>query len=184
MSMVLIVFIVVYLGMMLGHLPWLKVDRASIALGGAVVLLAGAKLTQTQALASIDFGTIGMLFGLMLISIQFELSGLYASVSAAVARVRTPPLILLALLIALAGAMSAFLTNDVVAVAMTPVVLSISLSRGMNPVPFLLAIAFAANAGSVATIIGSPQNMLIGEQLHLSFAGYMAYTAVPALLLL
>jgi Na+/H+ antiporter NhaD/arsenite permease-like protein len=62
------------------------------------------------------------------------------------------------------------------------VVLAISLSRGMNPVPFLLAIAFATNAGSVATIIGSPQNMLIGEQLHLSFAGFMAYTAVPALL--
>ncbi len=182
MSMVLIVFIVVYLGMMLGHLPWLKVDRASIALGGAVALLAGSRLTEPQALASIDFSTIGMLFGLMLISIQFEMSGLYAAVSAAVARVRTPPPMLLALLIALAGVMSAFLTNDVVAVAMTPVVLAISLSRGLNPVPFLLAIAFATNAGSVATIIGSPQNMLIGEQLHLSFVGFMAYTAVPALL--
>ncbi|WP_295435320.1 SLC13 family permease [uncultured Thiodictyon sp.] len=182
MSMVLIVFIVVYLGMMLGHLPWLKVDRASIALGGAVALLAASRLTETEALASIDFSTIGMLFGLMLISIQFEMAGLYASLSAAVARVRTPPPVLLALLIALAGVMSAFLTNDVVAVAMTPVVLAISLSRGMNPVPFLLAIAFATNAGSVATIIGSPQNMLIGEQLHLSFAGFMAYTAVPALL--
>jgi len=182
MSMILIVFILVYLGMMLGHLPWLKVDRASIALGGAIALLAASELTQAQALDSIDFSTIGMLFGLMLISIQFEMSGLYGAVSAAVTRVRTPPPRLLALLIALVGTMSAFLTNDVVAVAMTPVVLAISLHRGMNPVPFLLAIAFAANAGSVATIIGSPQNMLIGERLHLSFAGYMAYTAVPALL--
>jgi len=74
------------------------------------------------------------------------------------------------------------LTNDVVAVAMTPVVLSICLRRGLNPVPFLLAIAFAANAGSVATLIGSPQNMLIGERLQLSFVHYMAYAAVPALL--
>ncbi|WP_295584376.1 SLC13 family permease [uncultured Lamprocystis sp.] len=182
MSIVLITFIVVYLGMMLGHLPWLKVDRASIALGGAIALLATSELTQTQALASVDFGTIGMLFGLMLISIQFEMSGLYGAVSAAVGQVQTRPSILLALLIALVGVMSAFLTNDVVAVAMTPVVLSICLRRGLNPVPFLLAIAFSANAGSVATLIGSPQNMLIGERLQLSFVGYMAYAAVPALL--
>ncbi len=76
----------------------------------------------------------------------------------------------------------AFLTNDVVAVAMTPVILAIALRRGMNPVPFLLAIALAANAGSVATIIGSPQNMLIAQRLDLTFAGYLGYAAVPALL--
>ncbi|WP_295457379.1 SLC13 family permease [uncultured Thiodictyon sp.] len=182
MSIVLLVFFVVYLGMMLGHLPWLKVDRASIALGGAIALLATAELTQTQALASIDFSTIGMLFGLMLISIQFQMSGLYGVLSSAVGRVQASPVILLALLTGLVGILSAFLTNDVVAVAMTPVVLSISLRRGLNPVPFLLAIAFAANAGSVATIIGSPQNMLIGETLQLSFAGFMGYAAVPAAL--
>jgi Na+/H+ antiporter NhaD/arsenite permease-like protein len=182
MSIVLIIFVVVYLGMMLGHLPWLKVDRAAIALGGAIALLAAAELTEAQAVASVDFGTIGMLFGLMLLSIQFELSGLYGAVSARVGAVQTRPAILLALLIGLVGVMSALLTNDVVAVAMTPVVLSICLRRGLNPVPFLLAIAFAANAGSVATLIGSPQNMLIGERLQLSFVGYMAYAAVPALL--
>jgi len=182
MSIVLIIFVVVYLGMMLGHLPWLKVDRAAIALGGAIALLAAAELTEAQAVASVDFGTIGMLFGLMLLSIQFELSGLYGAVSARVGAVQTRPAILLALLIGLVGVMSALLTNDVVAVAMTPVVLSICLRRGLNPVPFLLAIAFAANAGSVATLIGSPQNMLIGERLQLSFVHYMAYAAVPALL--
>ena len=182
MSIVLITFVVVYLGMMLGHLPWLKVDRAAIALGGAIVLLAAAELTEAQAVASVDFGTIGMLFGLMLLSIQFELSGLYGAVSARVGAVQTRPAILLALLIGVVGVMSALLTNDVVAVAMTPVVLSICLRRGLNPVPFLLAIAFAANAGSVATLIGSPQNMLIGERLQLSFVHYMAYAAVPALL--
>ncbi len=182
MSIVLIIFVVVYLGMMLGHLPWLKVDRAAIALGGAIALLAAAELTEAQAIASVDFGTIGMLFGLMLLSIQFELSGLYGAVSARVGAVQTRPAILLALLIGLVGVMSALLTNDVVAVAMTPVVLSICLRRGLNPVPFLLAIAFAANAGAVATLIGSPQNMLIGERLQLSFVHYMAYAAVPALL--
>jgi Na+/H+ antiporter NhaD/arsenite permease-like protein len=166
--------------MMLGHLPWLKVDRASIALGGAIVLIAAGEMSQAEALASIDFSTIGLLFGLMLISIQFEMSGVYAGMSGAVTRLRASPPLLLALLTALVGVLSAFLTNDVVAVAMTPVVLAMSLQRGMNPIPFLLAIAFAANAGSVATLIGSPQNMLIGERLAIPFATYSMYAAVPA----
>ncbi len=182
MSIVLIVFLVVYLGMILGHLPWLRVDRASVALGGAIALLATSRMTEAQAIASVDFGTIGMLFGLMLISIQLEMAGVYGYLSAVITRIRTEPPILLALLIVLVGILSAFLTNDVVAVAVTPVVLSICLNRGMNPVPFLLAIAFAANAGAVATIIGSPQNMLIAERLDLSFVGYLGYAAVPAVL--
>lgn len=181
MSVVAIVFAVVYLGMMLGTLPGLKMDRASIALGGAIALLGLEQVTQSQALATIDFSTIGMLFGLMLISAQFELAGVYGALSGSVTRIRVSPPRLLALLVALVGALSAFLTNDVVAVAMTPTVLAICLKRGIDPVPFLLGIAFAANAGSVATIIGSPQNMLIAERLHLSFGGYMVYTAVPAL---
>ena len=103
MSIVLIIFLVVYLGMILGHLPWLKVDRASIALGGAIALLATSLLTEAQAIASVDFGTIGMLFGLMLISIQFEMAGVYGYLSALITRVRTEPPILLALLIVLVG---------------------------------------------------------------------------------
>ena len=122
-----------------------------------------------------------MLFGLMLISAQFELAGVYGALSGSVAHIQTSPPRLLALLIAMVGALSAFLTNDVVAVAMTPTVLAICLRRGIDPVPFLLGIAFAANAGSVATIVGSPQNMLIAERLDLSFGGYMVYAAVPAL---
>jgi Na+/H+ antiporter NhaD/arsenite permease-like protein len=84
--MTLIVFLVVYLGMILGTMPGLKMDRASIALGGAIVLLAAGEINQTQALASIDFGTLGMLFGLMLISVQLQMSGFYGAISGAVAR--------------------------------------------------------------------------------------------------
>jgi len=184
LSITLIVFLLVYLGMILGRLPGLKMDRASVALGGAVALLAAGELDQEAALASIDFGTLGMLFGLMLVSVQLQIAGLYAAVSGMVARLRASPALLLALLTALVGMLSAFLTNDVVAVAMTPVVLAISLRRGMNPLPFLLAIALAANAGAVATIIGSPQNMLIAQRLDISFGGYLVYALVPALLAL
>ncbi len=184
MSITLIVFLLVYLGMILGRLPGLKVDRTSVALGGAVVLLAAGELDQAQALASIDFGTLGMLFGLMLISVQLQIAGLYAAIAAMVARMRASPAVLLALLTALVGLLSAFLTNDVVAVAMTPVMLAIALRRSMNPLPFLLAIALASNAGSVATIIGSPQNMVIAQHLNLSFGGYLGYALAPAVLAL
>jgi Na+/H+ antiporter NhaD/arsenite permease-like protein len=184
LSITLIVFLLVYLGMILGTLPGLKMDRASVALGGAVVLLAAGELDQATALASIDFGTLGMLFGLMLVSVQLQIAGFYAAISGMVARLHAPPALLLALLTAMVGVLSAFLTNDVVAVAMTPVVLAIALRRGMNPLPFLLAVALAANAGSVATIIGSPQNMLIAQRLHLSFGDYLVYALVPALLAL
>ena len=182
MSITLIVFLLVYLGMILGTLPGLKMDRASVALGGAVALLAAGELDQSAALASIDFDTLGMLFGLMLISVQLQIAGFYAALSAMVARIHASPLVLLALLTALVGLLSAFLTNDVVAVAMTPVVLLIALRRGLNPLPYLLTIALAANAGAVATIIGSPQNMLIAQRLNLTFNGYLVYALVPALL--
>ena len=182
--MTLIVFLVVYLGMILGGLPGLKMDRASVALGGAVALLAFGELDGAAAIATIDFGTLGMLFGLMLVSVQLQTAGFYAALSGLVARIKASQAMLLGLLIALVGVLSAFLTNDVVAVAMTPVVLAIALRRRMNPLPFLLAIALAANAGSVATIIGSPQNMLIAQRLDLGFGGYLVYALVPALLAL
>ena len=184
MSVTLSVFLLVYLAMILGGLPGLKVDRSSVALGGAVVLLAFDALDEAAAIATIDFGTLGMLFGLMLISVQLQIAGFYGALSAMVARIHASPAVLLALLTGLVGLLSALLTNDVVAVAMTPVVLAIALRRGMNPLPFLLAIALAANAGSVATIIGSPQNMLIAQRLELSFSGYLVYALVPALLAL
>lgn len=184
MSITLIVFLVVYLGMILGGLPGLKMDRASVALGGAVVLLAFGELDEASAIATIDFGTLGMLFGLMLVSVQLQTAGFYAALSGLVARIHASQALLLGMLIALVGVLAAFLTNDVVAVAITPVVLAIALRRGLNPLPFLLAIALAANAGSVATIIGSPQNMLIAQRLDLGFSGYLVYALVPALLAL
>jgi len=91
-------------------------------------------------------------------------------------------LLVAAIAVGVAGGLSAVLTNDVVVVAMTPVLVSITLARGLNPVPFLLAFCFAANVGSAATIIGSPQNMIAAEVLHLSFVGFMRVSALPALL--
>lgn len=182
MTAICTIFFLVYLGMILGRFPYLKIGRPAIALVGAVALLAGHHISGHAALESVDFGTLGLLFGLMLISIQFESSGLYSYISKLVELFNFSPAILLGLLMALAGVLSAFLTNDVIAVAMTPVVLGLCVRRKLNPVPFLLGIAFATNAGSVATLIGSPQNMLISQKLNIGFGAFALYTAVPALL--
>ena len=78
----------------------------------------------------------------------------------------------------MAAVLSAVFSNDVVCLAMTPVVARLCLQRGLPPVPYLLGLACAANIGSAATLIGNPQNMLIGSVLQLSFSGYM-WQALP-----
>jgi Na+/H+ antiporter NhaD/arsenite permease-like protein len=181
MTIVVGVFAIVYLGMMLGSLPGLKLDRSAIALIGAIALLATGAISRHEAGASIDFGTIGLLFGLMIVSANFDLAGLYSALSDRVGTLTFGPRAFLAVVVAASGVMSALLTNDVVAVALVPVLLGLCVNRGLNPVPFLLALACSTNGGSIATIIGSPQNMLIGQHFHLSFSGFMGYTAVPAL---
>ena len=147
---------------------------------GAIALLATGAVTHQEAGASIDFSTIGLLFGLMIVSANFDLAGLYSALSDRVGALTIGPKTFLAVVVVLAGLMSAFLTNDVVAIALAPVLLGLCIDHKFNPIPFLLALACGTNAGSIATIIGSPQNMLIGQHFKLSFAGFMGYTAVPA----
>ena len=181
MTIVVTVFVVVYVGMILGTLPGLKVNRAAIALLGAIALLASGRIDQPEAVASVDFGTIGLLFGLMIVAASFDLSGLYSLLSRRMALMTMGPAAFLALVVALCGFTAALLTNDVIAVALAPVLLNLCIARRLNPIPYLLALACSVNAGSIATLIGSPQNMLIGQHFGLSFTGFMLYTAVPAL---
>jgi Na+/H+ antiporter NhaD/arsenite permease-like protein len=184
MTVAMGVFAIVYLGMMLGGLPGLKLDRAAIALIGAIVLLATGVVSREQAGASINFSTVGLLFGLMIVSANFDLAGLYSALSDRIGALTMGPRAFLAVVVAVSGVMSALLTNDVVAVALVPVLLGLCVSRGLNPMPFLLALACSTNGGSIATIIGSPQNMLIGQHFRLSFSEFMGYTAVPAVICL
>jgi Na+/H+ antiporter NhaD/arsenite permease-like protein len=181
LTIVVAVFVVVYIGMILGTLPGLKVNRAAIALLGAIALLATGRIDQPEAVASINFGTIGLLFGLMIVAANFDLSGLYTLLSERLTLLAMGPRAFLALVVALCGFTAAVLTNDVIAVALAPVLLNLCIARKLNPIPYLLALACSVNAGAIATIIGSPQNMLIGQHFGLSFTGFMLYTAVPAL---
>lgn len=184
MALTVAVFLLVYLAMAMGRVPGLRVDRTGAAIVGALVVMATDRIAPAAAWEAIDYRTLGLLFGLMVVSAAFVVSGFYGWVAARVAALDVAPPLLLAILVAVGGLMSALLTNDVVVVAMTPLLVAVTLSRGLNPVPFLLGFCFAANAGSAGTIIGSPQNMVAAQGLGLSFNGFLRVAAVPALLAL
>jgi len=176
------VFFLVYLGMILGGLPFLQLDRTGVALLGAIALIGMGAVTPQEAARSVHLPTILLLFSFMVVSAQLRLGGFYPWVTVKLAERRLSPPALLAAVVAVVAALSAVFSNDVVCLSVAPVLAAACSRRGLDPVPYLLALACAANVGSAATLIGNPQNMLIGSALRLSFAGYIAIAAVPVLL--
>ncbi|MHC1789222.1 SLC13 family permease [Solidesulfovibrio sp.] len=170
---VLIIFVVVYAAMILGRLPGLALDRAGAAVLGAMVLVAAGTMTVADAWGAADVPTLALLFGLMVISAQLRLGGFYTAVSRALIAAAATPAGLLGRIMAAAAVLSALLANDIVCLAMTPILVEATLARGLNPVPYLIGLALSANIGSAATLIGNPQNMLIGQVANLSFGGYI-----------
>src|SRR2546430_689525 len=168
--------------MVLGEIPGLALDRTGVALLGAIALLATEQVSPEAAWGAVDVSTIMLLFGLMVVSAQFRLGGFYTYLTRRLSAVQVAPDVLLAFLVGVAGILSALLANDIVCLAMAPVLVEGCARRRLDPVPFLLALACAANVGSAATLIGNPQNILIGQTLHLSFAGYLLDAGVPTAL--
>jgi len=179
---VLTIFLGVYCGLALGRLPGLALDRAAIAFVGAVLVLAFGKIGLAEAWAAIDVGTIALLFGMMLVSVELERAGFHERVASWIASSHVSPPRLVGLVVFVAGALSALLTNDVVCLALAPLVVDMAARRRLAPLPFLLALAAGSNVGSAATLIGNPQNMLIGERLNLDFGAYLAVAALPSAL--
>jgi len=177
-----LVFAATYLGMALGRVPGLKIDRSGIALLGLVALLATGQVTEIEAGAAIDVPTLLLLFALMIVSAQFHAAGFYDAVAARIAAAPGTHRHLLLLTVLTAGALSAVLANDIVVFAMTPIVAAGMRARGLDPRPCLLGLAGAANAGSAMTIIGNPQNILIGQVGGLDFWRFLAACGVPGLL--
>lgn len=175
------VFVLTYIGMALGRVPGLRLDRTGIALIAAITLYAAGTVTGERALQAVDFATIATLFGLMILSAQFALSGFYDWVALRIAQARRSPAALLAATIAVSGALSAVLVNDVVVFAMVPLLVAGLQRRGLDPRPYLIGLAGGANAGSAATIVGNPQNILIGEVGRLDFWSFASVCGIPAL---
>jgi len=176
------VFVIVYLGMIFGRIPGLALDRTGVALLGAIVLLAFARVTVTDLPAAVDIPTISLLFGLMVLSAQFRLAGAYSYLIRRIGTIQIAPPLLLGVVIGIVALLSAVLVNDVICLAAAPVLIEACARRKLNPVPFLLALAAASNIGSAATLIGNPQNILIGQALHLSFSHYLLWSLPPVLL--
>jgi Na+/H+ antiporter NhaD/arsenite permease-like protein len=179
---VIAVFVIVYLGMILGGLPFLQLDRTGVALLGAITLVGLEVLTPEQAALSIHLPTLLLLFSFMVISAQMRLGGFYTWLTRRIAALPLAPSALLAALMGMVAILSAVFSNDVVCLAVAPVLADACNRRRLDPVPFLIGLACAANVGSAATLIGNPQNMLIGQVLDLHFASYLREAIVPVLL--
>jgi len=173
-----LIFTATYLVLAVGRIPFLRVDRTGAAIVGASLMLAFNVLTVEEAYAAINYDTIILLFGMMIVVANLRVSGFFGLVSAWVVRHTHGPLALLAAIVAVSGVFSAFFVNDTMCLVLTPLVLEVARALKLRPTPYLLAVAMASNAGSVATITGNPQNMLIGSLSGISYREF-AWTLAP-----
>jgi Na+/H+ antiporter NhaD/arsenite permease-like protein len=175
------IFILTYLALALGRIPGLRIDRAGIALVGAAAMLACGVLSMRDAAKAVDYETIVLLFGMMVVVAYLRLAGFFGLATEWIAGRFSGPFSLLAVTIALSGVLSAFLVNDVVCVALTPLVLHLCQRLNRPPIPYLVGLATASNVGSVATITGNPQNIIIGSLSQISYLRFAARLAPVAL---
>ena len=169
-----VIFICSYVVFALGKFPGLKIDRPAAAIIGAVAMVAFRIVPPHGALREIDFPTIVLLFSMMVIVGALHLSGFFEWTAEAVLK-HLPPRYFLPAVIFTAGILSAFLVNDIVCLVMVPFVLNLTRRMQLPPLPFLLAVATASNIGSVATITGNPQNMLVGSYSGISYRDFLAH---------
>jgi Na+/H+ antiporter NhaD/arsenite permease-like protein len=170
----LFIFAWTYAAVAAGGIPMVRIGRTSAALAGAALMLATGAITPRAALDAIDWRTILLLFGMMAIVAPLQAAGVLARVVVWVSRRVHHPAALLSAVVAASGLLSAVFVNDTICVAFTPLVLELASARRHNPVPYLLALATGSNIGSAATIVGNPQNMLIGS---VSRIGLWRFTA-------
>ncbi|HXZ34267.1 MAG TPA: anion transporter [Terriglobales bacterium] len=157
-----VIFLASYLVFAIGKFPGLKIDRPAAGIIGAVAMIACRVVHPSDALRYIDFSTLVLLFSMMLIVGNLHLVGFFEW-NAEVVLERLHPAQLLPAVIFTSGILSAFFVNDIVCLVMVPFVLSIAKRMRLPALTYLLAVATASNIGSVATITGNPQNMLIGS---------------------
>jgi len=175
-----IIFAASYLVFALGKFPGLKIDRTGAAIIGAVGMVAFRIVRPGEALRYIDFATVVLLFAMMLIVGNLHLVGFFEWNAEFILR-RLKPAYLLPALVFTCGVMSAFFVNDIVCLVMVPFVLNITRRMKMEPLPYLLAVPTASNIGSVATITGNPQNMLIGSFSAIHYRDFLVHLAPVAI---
>lgn len=175
------VFAVSYLVFALGKLPGMKIDRPGMAIIGAVLMVAFRIVPASEALRFIDFGTLVLLFSMMLIVGYLHLAGFFEWITEQILK-RLKPRHLLPAIIFITGVLSAFFVNDIICLVMVPFALLATRRMGLRPLPYLLAVATSSNIGSVATITGNPQNMLIGSFSGLTYRYFLGRLGPVALI--
>ncbi len=181
-----LIFAFTYFVVAIGRLPGFRVDRAGGAFLGGALMVASGVLTLDEATKAIDLDTIALLLGMMIVVANLRLAGMFDVITAWAVRRAHGPVQLLLVVVLVSGVLSAFLVNDAVCLVLAPLVLEIVLRLRRNAVPYMLALAMASNAGSVATITGNPQNMIIGGLSripYIRFAGALWPVAAVGLAL-
>jgi Na+/H+ antiporter NhaD/arsenite permease-like protein len=176
----LAIFTGTYLVLAIGHFPGFRIDRTGAAIIGASLMIGTGVLTFDEAVRAVDYSTLVLLFGMMIVVANLRFAGFFRWVSVLTVRHTRGPLTLLGAVVALSGVFSAFFVNDTVCLALTPLVLEITRAVQRNPVPYLLAVAMASNVGSVATVTGNPQNMMIGSLSRIPYPQFAAALAPVA----
>jgi len=171
-----LIFLATYVVLAIGRLPGFRVDRTGACIIGASLMIAFGVLDLHQAWEAVNYDTIILLFGMMIVVANLRLSGFFSLVAEWVVEHAHRPILLLVAIVLVAGFFSAFFVNDTMCLVLTPLVLEVMRHLRRNATPYLLAVAMAANIGSVATITGNPQNMMIG-----SFSGIHYRTFAAAL---
>lgn len=178
---IVIIFALTYAGIAVGRVPGLKLNRVGIALLGAIAVMVFGEVAVNQVISFINWPTVCLLFGFFVISAQLRLSGFYNRVADAIAARLDNPARFLLVLMAVTGGLSAVLNHDIVCFVFTPIVTAALLNKQLNPIPFLIALAISSNIGAAATLIGNPQDMMIGQVAQLNFGSYLLWSSVPVL---
>jgi Na+/H+ antiporter NhaD/arsenite permease-like protein len=169
-----LIFLATYAVVAIGRVPGWRIDRTGAALLGAALMIGSGVLSLDDAVRAIDWDTIALLLGMMLVVAHLRLSGFFGLVTGWTVARAGHPLLLLAAIVLVSGTLSAFLVNDTICIVLTPLVLQIVLALGRAPVPYLLAVALAANVGGAATLTGNPQNMIVGSLSHIPYRTFAA----------
>jgi Na+/H+ antiporter NhaD/arsenite permease-like protein len=168
----LVIFAITYVGIIFTRLPKINVDRPSAAFFGAVSMIVFGVLNFEEAVMAVDYNTIALLLGMMIIISTLQLDGFFSLIAQKTLSWSRTPLRLLIIITFVSGVASAFLVNDAVVLLFTPVIIAICRASSLNPVPYLIAEILSSNIGSVMTITGNPQNMLIGISSGIDYATF------------
>lgn len=168
-------------GIAVGSFPQFRMNRATIALVGATCLIFTNAISLTQAYDAIDMDTILLLFAMMVINGNLRIAGFFKLITLKIINLAKTPFHLLILITFSSGLLSAFFLNDTIVIVFTPLIIEITKTLKRNAIPYLIALVTSANIGSSATIIGNPQNMIIGISSKIPFLKYAIYESVPSL---